>query len=145
MKTGTEADITRFFADDHRRIDAALEAFRGQADTGRASLELAAFERMLLRHIDWEERVLFPAFEEKLGAEAEARATAMRVQHEELKRLIAELRAALGREGFERRNVEGVLVESLSDHNHAEEDFIYPWMDGVFTPEERLRLLDGLE
>lgn len=141
MKTETADEITRFFSDDHRRIDEALAAFHRRLDAPA----LDAFERMLLRHIDWEERVLFPAFEEKLGAEASARTTSMRVQHEELKLRVGELRRALGREGVERRNVEEVLVESLSDHNHAEEDFIYPWMDGVFTREERLQLLEGLE
>lgn len=140
----TKDEITGFFTRDHRRIDVELGRFHQEPQAERALAPLDAFEGMLLRHIGWEERVLFPAFEEKLGKEARACAVSMRIQHEELKQRIAELRRALGHGGMERRNVEEVLLEALSDHNHAEEDFIYPWMDGAFTREERRALLAEL-
>ena len=137
-------EVTAFFAEDHRRIDALLERFRAEAEPGRARPSLDAFEAVLLRHIAWEERDLFPAFEAKLGEEARVCAVSMRVQHEELKQRLAELRPALESGGAARRNAEEVLVEALADHNHAEEGFIYPWMDSVLSQDERRELLASL-
>ncbi|MDE2038449.1 MAG: hemerythrin domain-containing protein [Elusimicrobia bacterium] len=145
MTETTNDEITAFFKRDHRRIDLELGRFHHEVQSERALPSLDAFEGMLLRHIDWEERVLFPAFEEKLGKEAVASVVSMRIQHGELKQRIAELRQSLKHGGMERRNIEEVLTEALSDHNHAEEGFIYPWMDGAFTREERRALLRGLE
>jgi iron-sulfur cluster repair protein YtfE (RIC family) len=138
-------EITDFFTRDHHRIDLELGRFHHEAQSDRALPSLDAFEGMLLRHIHWEERVLFPAFEKKLGEEALASVVSMRIQHDELKQRIAELRQALSHGSVERRNVEEVLIEALSDHNHAEEDFIYPWMDSAFTRDERRALLAELE
>ncbi len=141
-----EADeLTAFFAEDHRRIDLLLSRFQREAEAERALALLDAFAAALLRHIGWEERALFPAFEEKLGQEAAACASSMRIQHDELKQRTIELRRAAELGGPERRNAEEVLVEALADHNHAEEDFIYPWMDAALTRDERRGLLARLE
>jgi len=125
-------ELTAFFTRDHRLIDAALERF-----------DLEAFEALLRRHIGWEEDFLFPAFERKLE-EARARCASMRIQHEELKAHVAALRASLPEGGPRRANAEAVLLEALADHNHAEELFIYPWMDAVLGLDERRALLASL-
>lgn len=60
--------ISRFFAEDHRRLDALLReavATPGRVDPG----PYAAFRAGLLRHIALEEKILLPALREILGPE----------------------------------------------------------------------------
>jgi len=64
----TKGPLHRFFAGDHRRLDALLE----RAVAGEGPLDLAAFAAFragILRHIGMEERALFPAARAARGGE----------------------------------------------------------------------------
>lgn len=129
-------EIGDFMSDDHDRIDALLERFRGAVGAGLEEFALA-----LTRHMDWEEQILFPAFARKVGPDSEPSIDTMRLQHEEFKRQIEDLRRCPAGDRALRRNLEEVLVESLADHNKAEEDYIYPWIDGALDPAEKEDIL----
>jgi regulator of cell morphogenesis and NO signaling len=131
-------EIGEFMSGDHDRIDALLEIFRG----GGAGLEEFAFA--LTRHMDWEEQILFPAFARKVGPESSPAIDTMRLQHEEFKRQIEDIRRCSDADAALRGNLEDVLIESLADHNMAEEDYIYPWIDGALDPVEKAAILKTL-
>ncbi len=59
--------ISRFFAEDHRRLENLLH--RASAGAGEINLELyAQFRAGLLKHISLEEKILIPAAEKLKGA-----------------------------------------------------------------------------
>jgi len=129
-------EICEFMSGDHDRLDALLAR-----SGGAAGVELDEFASLLVRHMDWEERLLFPALSRKVGADSVASADTMRLQHEEFKRQIEALRRCPREDETLRRNLLGVLVEALSDHNFAEEYYIYPWIDGALDPAEKAGIL----
>lgn len=131
------AAIGDFMTEDHDRIDALLDAGR---EGGGAALE--AFASALARHIDWEEKSLFPALTAKAGAEAVPAADTMRLQHRDFTARIEEIRRSA--DSAERRRLFETLAEALSEHNFAEEAYIYPWMDSSLDPAETARLLAEL-
>ncbi|HUL79255.1 MAG TPA: hemerythrin domain-containing protein [Vicinamibacteria bacterium] len=72
--------LSRFFSDDHRRLDALLD--RATATPGR--IELVAFGEFrggILRHIAMEEKVLIPAARRRRGGRALPIAAKLRVDH----------------------------------------------------------------
>ena len=133
-------EISEFMSGDHDRIDALLERFRG----GGGAL-LDEFASALTRHMEWEEQLLFPAFARKVGPESGPSIDTMRTQHEEFKRQIEEIRHCPIGDIVLRRNLVEVLVESLADHNFAEEYYIYPWIDGALDPVEKTAILTTLK
>ncbi len=63
--------VTEYLSTDHRRLDAIVQEVQDAAHTGAHADAAAAFARFaegLDRHIRAEEEVLFPAFEEAVGA-----------------------------------------------------------------------------
>lgn len=137
-------ELTTFFAEDHRRIDELLARLSRAQSGAEAKALVEALSAALMRHIAWEEETLFPAFEDKTGQEGAVVAEGMRIQHDELKQRLSELAASLPDGGAARRNMEAVVAEALADHNHAEEDFIYPWMDQELSTAEKRALLARL-
>jgi hypothetical protein len=72
--------IYRFFADDHRRLDALLEAATRVSD--EVDLDpFGAFRGGLLKHIGMEEKLLFPALRAALGERAAHVTAKLRVDH----------------------------------------------------------------
>lgn len=58
--------------------------------------------------------------------------------------MIEDLRRCAPGDGLTRLGLEEVLLEALADHNKAEEDHIYPWLDGALTPAQKADLLRAL-
>lgn len=133
-------EISEFMSGDHDRLDAVLERFRA---AGGAHLD--EFASLLTRHMDWEERLLFPALSRKVGSDSVPSVETMCLQHEEFKRQIEEIRRCPRDDAALRRNLLEVLVEALSDHNFAEEYYIYPWIDGALDPAEKAAILAAMK
>lgn len=124
--------ITTMMTEDHRACDAAfveLESVLGSRDPSRAGAALAAFRAATLRHFRMEEDVLFPAFEDATGSEHGPSAV-MRMEHEQMRALLAQLDAAVAA-GDSRRGLS--LCDSfmvlLQQHNMKEEQILYPMAD----------------
>ena len=72
--------LSRFFADDHRRLEGLLD----RATAGRAAIDPVLFEEFragLLRHIGMEEKVLLPAAQRARGGTPLALARQLRLDH----------------------------------------------------------------
>jgi iron-sulfur cluster repair protein YtfE (RIC family) len=128
----TDATVTQYLKDDHRRLDALIDEVgervreRGFADAARRFAEFAAG---LQRHIEIEERILFPVYEEKTDI-THGPTHVMRVEHLEIRRLLDAIAAALKEESSPRAS-QGLaaLVDILTGHNRKEERVLYPMTD----------------
>jgi hemerythrin-like domain-containing protein len=126
--------VSEYLNHDHRRLDALLDrvlfAVRETA-LSEASRHLAEFASGLERHIDLEERVLFPAFEAKTGMRVGPTAV-MRIEHADLRCCLVELDDALCANSRERAlEALDALVDALVPHNEKEERVLYPMIERV--------------
>lgn len=125
-------DVSEFLGADHDRLDALLdetEKHVGRGDFTEALARFLEFRVGLERHIEIEERVLFPEFERLPGVPAGPTAV-MRAEHREIQEILGEIEDALrGEFTSEFLGSVGDLREVLGDHNAKEEQVLYPMTD----------------
>jgi len=120
-------NIGEAFAHDHRRLEQAFEASAahvGAAQWDAAATAFAAFRRGIERHMEVEERVLFPAVEG--GAETPLTAI-LRKGHRDLRVFFDELDDALkARDAEEYGRIAASMRALLARHDEKEEAELYP-------------------
>lgn len=104
--------VHRFFATDHRRLDALLR----RSVSGAGALDLEAFGEFragILRHIGMEEKALFTAAREARGGEPLPLAARLRVDHGAIAALLVPTPT---------RPIVAQILSVLGPHNRREED-----------------------
>ena len=135
--------VAEYLAWDHDRLDALLEAAGESVASSSFDEARARFAELacgLGRHIDIEERVVFPVFER---GEAPSGPTAvMRFEHERIRPAIHAIETALERSNAPAFHdcVESLLA-LLGEHNTKEEAVLYPAIDRMLTAAERAALV----
>ena len=124
--------VTAYLQADHERLDAiALEVDRLAVggSFAEARRRFGEFVCGLGWHIDVEEQVLFPAFEEKTGM-TRGPTTVMRAEHVEIREGMRRVTAALdaGDAAAAKASL-GELTALLGAHNMKEERMLYPMTD----------------
>ncbi len=125
--------ITSYMELDHDLIDGfvarAVDAAEA-GDLGTMQAEGGEFLRRLRRHIEMEEDVLFPAFEQRTGMVEAGPSRQMRVEHELMQPILARMQDALAaQDGGGWRQATRSLLEILQPHNVKEEQMMYPMLD----------------
>jgi uncharacterized protein (DUF2249 family) len=147
-KADSRREISEALAWDHDRLEALQEkafALFSRDAIEEAQAAWAEFSVGLRRHIRFEEELLFPTFEQKLGMPAAHGPTAvMRAEHREIERLIGLVGSALAGDGdaFALRDE---LIAVLGAHNMKEEHVIYPGTDRGLDAEERDALVARIQ
>lgn len=126
--------VSVFMSRDHDRLD-VIFAEAGQAgDASAAGARFGEFDRDLRRHIEWEEEILFPVFEERTGMVDSGPTAVMRMEHDQIARLLDAIALRIS-EGDASGLLED-LAAVLRAHNTKEEMILYPWMDEQLSAEE---------
>lgn len=141
--------IADFMGEDHDRLDGLFDEFRSTrgTDYSKACKLFLDFEAGLLRHIVWEEEILFPLFEERTGMRDSGPTAVMRAEHQEIKELLAKIHDAVLKGDTETGELEKEIIVILSAHNVKEENILYPWIDETLTEreiEETLAIMQDL-
>jgi regulator of cell morphogenesis and NO signaling len=126
--------ITEFMGLDHDRLDDIFERFKPlkEDDLNGASALFDEFKAGLLRHIVWEEDILFPIFEEATGMRDTGPTAVMRMEHRHIKDFLAAISEKIQTEQLEGIDeAENRLLESLGSHNQKEEAILYPTIDNL--------------
>jgi hemerythrin-like domain-containing protein len=130
--------ISEAMARDHKACDerfAVAEAAAAEGDLARAAAELDAFVAALERHFQVEEEQLFPAFERATGI-ADGPTEMMRIEHAEMREVLAGLRAALeAADTAEFLGLADTLNVLLQQHNLKEEQVLYALLDDALAGE----------
>lgn len=101
----------------------------GQADFAAAQAAFASFRTTLERHINAEEHILFPAFEDRTG-ERLGPTEVMRQEHQMVHALFDKMAAALAQRQVQQYlHLSDTLLALLQQHNIKEESVLYPMMD----------------
>lgn len=129
--------VNEFLTEDHDRLDELLESFQEwrAKDLGKAQVLLTQFTRGLLRHLHWEEAILFPLFEQKTGQTGLI--STLRGEHEEIKEWLRAVGSKIEQNDAACDYEEEMLIEELGGHNAREEYALYPQLDKLLTDDEK--------
>lgn len=139
--SGTDmSSILEVLTQDHQTCDAMfaeIEAAVGRADFAVAHRDFARFREAMERHINAEENVVFPAFEDKTG-ERSGPTEVMRGEHRMMRDLFVKMDAALGQQqATPYLGLAETLLVLLQQHNIKEENVLYPMFDQALAPERQ--------
>lgn len=118
---------------DHVLIDGIAERAVAAAAAGAwpaLEREGGEFLRRLRLHIEAEEQLLFPAFEQRTGMTAAGPSVQMRAEHGQMQPILAQMQQAVaGRDGAGYVRASRALLDILAPHNLKEEQMMYPMLD----------------
>ncbi len=118
----------------HRHCDEAFaraEDMAAARDWTGLEREGGTFLREMERHIELEEKLLFPAFEEKTGM-TRGPTEMMRMEHDQMRAMFAQMRTAIEAKDAELYlGVADTLLILLQQHNMKEESMMYPMLDAA--------------
>lgn len=125
--------ISSYMQQDHVLIDGIAEravAAAAARDWAAFARDGAEFLQRLRLHIEVEERLLFPAFEQRTGMASAGPSVQMRVEHEQMRPILGQIEAALAaRDATGYRLSTKALFDILVPHNQKEEQMMYPMLD----------------
>jgi iron-sulfur cluster repair protein YtfE (RIC family) len=143
----TFAGINEYLSWDHDRLDGILADVTRMVDDGeleRAEHTYSDFREGLQRHIRIEEEILFPLFEQRTGM-VRGPTEVMRQEHRVIKEAMDLMAEALASgKGASYHEGRELLEESLPSHNQKEEHVLYPTIDHLLDPDERVKLVARL-
>ncbi len=126
------SNVQDFMTHDHRHCDdlfAAIEQAVAKKRWDDARARFDEFNAGMEAHLQTEEEVLFPAFENASGMTM-GPTQVMRMEHEQMRDLLADMSEALGRsdsDGY-MGQAETLLI-MMQQHNMKEEGMLYPMCD----------------
>jgi hemerythrin-like domain-containing protein len=125
-------NIKQFMAQDHRDCDqffANAETAVFKEDWDMAVRAFNEFIQAMERHLGVEEEELFPAFEDATGV-VKGPTEMMRMEHEQMRGLISEMRDALEQQdSSDYLGTADTLLILMQQHNMKEEQMLYNMMD----------------
>jgi uncharacterized protein (DUF2249 family)/hemerythrin superfamily protein len=132
-------DVEECLGEDHRRLGrifAEVERLVASGAFAEAARRIPEFACGMFRHIEIEERILFPEFEDVTGGEY-GPTNALRADHIKIRRLLAHLEweAHAADTTACARTLEK-LRRILIEHHVKEEETLYPMVDGGAGTEE---------
>ena len=123
----------------HATLEESLQELvraASQADPRPLQLAWSAFESGLLRHLDLEEKSLFPLVEGAHSGEVHA----LRAEHDCIRAVVAELGLCCDLHTARKETVER-LVKMLREHAQREDATLYRWVDEEAPVDTRRHLL----
>jgi regulator of cell morphogenesis and NO signaling len=126
-----------FLTDDHNRLDELIAAFQERKDESllEAAEFLAEFTAALLRHLVWEETILFPLYEQKTAQTALT--NTLRSEHDEMREWLTALNEKVEEGDVDCDHEAAMLVNELGAHNGREEQALYPQLDKLLSDAEK--------
>ena len=119
--------ITQFFSVDHERLDFLFRMYREHKkhEPYKAILIFEKFAEGLKKHIEWEEELLFPAYDRAISATQQQSPThAMCQEHQEITWLLDKVLDFIKKKQ-PCEVLEKELTELLLLHNEKEEQVLY--------------------
>jgi hemerythrin-like domain-containing protein len=134
----SDSTLSEFFTQDHRdcdgywvEVEKAIE--NGDPATIQAGWE--AFDRRQRRHLEIEEQLMFPAFEQATGMTSGPTAV-MRMEHEQMRGLLDQMATAIPAGDYQGvLDLGDTLLMLVQQHNQKEEGMLYPMADSALASE----------
>ncbi len=142
-------DLKEFMTTDHRACDDTFAAMEQKANNDGITAAKDMYEKMaeeMEHHFQMEERVLFPAFEEKTGMR-QGPTQMMRMEHEQMRQLISDIGEAVSNDNKDRFfGLTETMMIMLQQHNMKEEQMLYSMIQQHMAPEaeQLLMMMDAM-
>lgn len=135
--------ISDYLSRDHQRCDdlfVAAETAASEQQPAAANEAFAAFQEAMLHHLDMEESILFPAFEQAAGSNM-GPTRIMRMEHAQMRELFSRMQEALTSNDMDTFSGQAeTLLILMQQHNLKEEQMLYPMSDrAIGNPEAVLQ------
>ena len=143
------ADLKEFMTKDHRDCDDTFAAMEQKANSEGVAAAKEMYEKMaeeMEHHFQMEERVLFPAFEEKTGMR-QGPTQMMRMEHEQMRQLISDIGEAVSNDNKDRFfGLTETMMIMLQQHNMKEEQMLYTMVQQHMAPEadQLIMMMDAM-
>lgn len=139
--------ITTYYEHDHDRLDGIFKEFQAtrQSEFERAVALFREFKAGLMRHILWEEEILFPIFENKTNMHGYGPTAVMRSEHRLIEQYLEAIHAKLAQRNADTEPEEQALLKTLFEHNMKEERILYPEIDKMMVDEERMEVFERMK
>jgi hemerythrin-like domain-containing protein len=128
--------IQEVLTKDHRDCDqlfADAESAVAKSDLAAARAAFARLNAAMQRHVDVEEKLLFPVFEERTG-ERLGPTEVMRREHKMMQDVIGNMDAALAQQDAQRYlGLSETLLVLMQQHNVKEESVLYAMIDQLLS------------
>lgn len=125
-------------ADDHHHCDELFAAAEQAVEAEQWPQAGEAHQRFvdgMERHLQAEEELLFPAFEQASGM-SEGPTSVMRHEHEQMRDLFRQMGEALAAQsGDDYLGASETLLILMQQHNAKEEQILYPMLDQMLLPQ----------
>lgn len=137
--------LSSVLVQDHQACDeifAETEHAIERADYTVARATYGRFREAIERHMNVEETILFPKFEDKTG-ERFGPTEVMRREHEMMRDLLTKMDAALAQQqAAQYIGLSETLLVLLQQHNIKEENILYPMIEQILEPEREAVLAE---
>ncbi len=134
-----KSDLWSLFEQDHKRIDFNITRLRKSAAGPDAAKGFYSIVRaQLLKHIELEETVLFPAFGEHAAPGQTGPVQVMVAEHREITSILVTAGDSLDDKSLD-PNID-LLVGKLAVHNKKEELILYPLINRTLPAGERVKV-----
>lgn len=142
----SQSTISQYYQDDHDRLDRLFSEFQDfkKSDPEKARTSFEKFKGGLERHIRWEEEILFPVFEGKIGHRDTGPTAVMRLEHTDIKAILETIRKKLQDGSYQTEAEEAQLFGHLGIHNMKEEQILYPAIDRIIGEAERVQIFQKM-
>ncbi len=121
--------IPEYMTEKHRECDdyfTEAESAVASEDWAIADKDFKSFERELSLHLEAEETILFPKFEEATGMTS-GPTQVMRMEHEQMRALVKDLTQALDNKDKDKfLGLSETMMVLMQQHNMKEEMMLYP-------------------
>ena len=133
------ANIKEFMTKDHRHCDDTFAEMEQKANSEGLAAAKELYTKMaeeMEHHFQMEERVIFPAFEEKTGM-TEGPTQMMRMEHTQMRSLIKEIGEALDEDNKDRFfGLTETMMIMVQQHNMKEEQMLYTMVQQHLSADE---------
>jgi len=124
--------ISIYLTEDHRHCDMLLaqaEELVSEKKFKEAISAVGEFSKAMMNHLEREELILFPAFEERTGM-VDGPTQVMRMEHEQMRQLVKQLGEAAATENEKKFfGLSETLLIFVQQHNAKEEQMLYQMAD----------------
>jgi regulator of cell morphogenesis and NO signaling len=131
--------ITAYFGKDHDRLSMLFEKFQSlkRTDFQRAKYYFIEFKSGLNRHILWEEEILFPLFEQKMGIGNAGLTFEMKKEHKQICKILADINKKVEESNPDTDKDEENFIKILFPHKIKEENTLYMPLDDCTSTDEK--------
>ena len=130
-----------YMTDDNERLENLFRIF--QSIKGKEPIKardlLRTFSAGFKRHIVWEEKILFPLIENRLGLGDRGPTLGLREEHREMERILESLQEKAEKNHDIPEEMDKAFMAVLAGHHQTGAETFYPILDNALSEPEKVQ------